>query len=107
MDVRFLIIAISVVLFSCSESVDRTDSNEASKHLSGSKFYDQRCAICHGEDGSLGVSEAKDLSKSNLANKQIEEIINKGKGAMPPFKQTIESDSTLIELIEHIKTLRE
>ena len=107
MDVRFLPLLLLFGFSGCSDSVEKTDGGETRKHINGAKFYEQRCAICHGDDGKLGVSEAKDLSKSKLTNLQIEDVINKGKGAMPPFKQAIESDSTLIELVDHIKTLRE
>ena len=107
MDVRLIGLLILVGLFSCSESTDKLKDEEEPKHLSGVKFYDQRCTVCHGPDGKLGVSDAKDLSISTLAENQIEDIINHGKGAMPPFEHAFDSDSTLIELIEHIKTLRE
>lgn len=107
MDVRFFLLFILLGVSGCSESIEQVNGTEALHHISGVKFYEQRCAICHGKDGKLGVSEAKDLSKSKLTNLQIEDVINKGKGAMPPFKQAIESDSTLIELVDYIKTLRE
>jgi mono/diheme cytochrome c family protein len=107
MDVRLIGLLILVGLFSCSESTERLKDEVVRKHLSGVKFYDQRCTVCHGPDGKLGVSDAKDLSISTLTEKQIEDIIKNGKGSMPPFEHAIESDSTLIELVEHIKMLRE
>lgn len=107
MDVRILFPILFLGLFSCSESIKEMDNYDVTTHLSGVKFYEQRCAICHGTDGKLGLSDAKDLSKSNLSDKDVENIINDGKNGMPPFGHTIESDSTLIELIEHIKLLRE
>lgn len=105
MDVRSLIPIVLFGLFSCSESIEKMDNN-VSTHLSGVKFYEQRCAVCHGHDGKLGVSDAKDLSKSDLSDEGVKDIVNKGKNGMPPFEHTIESDSTLIELVEHIKLLR-
>lgn len=107
MDVRLIGLLLLVCLFSCSESTEKLKDEVEPKHLSGVKFYEQRCTVCHGPDGKLGVSDAKDLSKSTLTEKQIEDIIKSGKGAMPPFEHAIESDSTLIELVEHIKTLIE
>ena len=107
MDVRMIGIILLVGLFSCSDRTEKLKDEVEPKHLSGVKFYDQRCTVCHGSDGKLGVSDAKNLSKSKFTEKQIEDIINHGKGAMPPFKNAFESDSTLIELVEHIKTLRE
>lgn len=106
MDVRLLIPILLLGFFSCSESVEKFDNNDTPKHLSGTTFYEQRCAVCHGNDGKLGVSDAKDLSESDLSDEEVKNIINKGKNGMPPFEHTIESDSTLIELVEHIKLLR-
>lgn len=106
MDVRSLIPILLLGFFSCSESVEKFEKEDTPKHLSGSTYYEQRCAVCHGHDGKLGVSDAKDLSKSDLSDEGVKDIINKGKNGMPPFEHIIESDSTLIELVEHIKLLR-
>lgn len=107
MDVKLFIVLICFGLSSCSEPIEKLENDKTPKHIGGKKFYEQRCAICHGEDGKLGVSEAKDLSKSEMIDQQLKEIIKTGKGVMPPFGHTIESDSTLIELVEHIKTMRD
>lgn len=107
MDVRLIGFILCLGLVGCSDSVENMDEKGTLTHVSGTKFYQQRCDVCHGPDGKLGVSEAKDLSKSTISDKQIEKIIKYGQGSMPPFEHAIESDSTLIELVEHIKSLRE
>jgi len=107
MDVRLIGIVLFFGLLACSESTEKLTEEKTRKHLSGVKFYQQRCDVCHGPDGKLGVSEAKDLSISTITDKQIEKIIKRGQGSMPPLGYAIESDSTLIELVEHIKSLRE
>lgn len=107
MDVRSVIFVLFFGLAACSESSEELTLEDTPKHLSGEKFYQQRCDVCHGPDGKLGVSDAKDLSKSTITDKQIKNYINKGQGAMPPFEHAIEADSTLIELIEYVKLLRE
>lgn len=107
MDVRLIGVFLLLGLTGCSDPIENKDENGTSAHASGVKFYQQRCDVCHGPDGKLGVSEAKDLSQSSLTNNQIVKIIKHGKGSMPPFEHAIESDSTLIELVEHIKSLRE
>ncbi len=106
MDVRVLFF-LCLGLVSCTDSVENGVLEDEKTHIEGGKFYEQRCSVCHGPDGKLGVSEAKDLSISTLSNNKIEEVIKDGKGAMPPFGHSIESDSTLIELIEYVKSLRE
>jgi len=107
MDVRVICIILSLALFGCSQSVEKLNKEDTQEHQGGVKFYQQRCDVCHGPDGKLGVSEAKDLSKSTISESEVEQIVKNGKGAMPPFEHALESDSTLIELVEHIKSLRE
>lgn len=72
----------------------------------GASLYSMHCAQCHGEDGKLGASGAKDLSKSSLSEAQISKIIENGKGAMPPMKALLETDRNTILVIDHIKKLR-
>lgn len=107
MDVKVIGLSLTLFLFSCDNSVEQFSTENTSGHLSGVKFYEQRCDVCHGPDGKRGVSEARDLSTSNLSIEQIEKVIKEGKGTMPPFGYAIESDSTLYELIEHLTSLRE
>lgn len=107
MDVRLIGVILFLGLAGCSDPIEKIGEEVNSTYLNGAKFYQQRCDVCHGSDGRLGVSEAKDLSKSTLTDNQIEKIIKHGQGSMPPFEHAIESDSTLIQLVEHIKSLRE
>ena len=86
--------------------MEEFSTEDSSDYLSGTKFYEQRCEICHGADGKLGVSNATDLSTSALTTDQMEEIVKNGKGAMPAFGYAFENDSTLSELMEHITSLR-
>jgi mono/diheme cytochrome c family protein len=107
MDVRLIGVILFLGLAGCSDPIEKIGDEVNSTYLNGAKFYQQRCDVCHGPDGKLGVSEAKDLSISTITDKQIEKIIKRGQGSMPPLGYAIESDSTLIELVEHIKSLRE
>ena len=97
---------LTLTLASCSRSVDEFSSKDNGGYQSGAKFYEQRCDICHGADGKLGVSSASDLSASVLTTDELKEIIKNGKGAMPAFGHALKSDSTLYALIEHITSLR-
>ena len=67
---------------------------------------DFSCASCHGEDGKLGASGAKDLSTSHLTDAQIKKILQKGKNAMPPMSTILETADNMEFVIQHIKTLR-
>ncbi len=72
----------------------------------GASLYSMHCAQCHGEDGQLGASGAKDLSNSLLSEAQISKLIENGKGAMPPMKALLETDQNINLVIDHIKKLR-
>jgi mono/diheme cytochrome c family protein len=61
---------------------------------------------CHGENGQLGNSGAKDLSTSLLSDEEIREILNEGKGAMPPILELMANPKHMDSVIQHIKTLR-
>ena len=72
----------------------------------GASLFLMHCASCHGEDGKLGASGAKDLSVSKLTDKEIENIINNGKNAMPPMKVLLENKDNIELVIKHVKSLR-
>lgn len=55
----------------------------------GKAAYDNYCANCHGTDGKLGLSGAKDLSISTLDSNSVKTIVANGKGQMMPFKGTL------------------
>ena len=51
------------------------------------RIFRQRCAICHGVKGNLGVNGAGDLTKSNLNLNDRVATIYYGKKTMTPFKE--------------------
>jgi len=72
----------------------------------GASLYILNCASCHGEDGKLGASGAKNLTASKLNDQQIEYIIRKGKNAMPAQEAVLVTDENIKLVIEHVKLLR-
>lgn len=103
-----------VLLFaSCSESkVKRVEEisvqEEEKKPFSledAKSLYTMKCASCHGADGKLGMSGAKDLSKSKITDQQIMCMIQGGQNAMPAFKDII-PDHQLEQLVIVVKSLR-
>lgn len=59
------------------------------QYMQGKKVYKKYCLACHGADGTMGMSGAKDLSESELDLVQRELIIANGKGMMTPFKNIL------------------
>ena len=65
--------------------------------VNGKEIYEEKCALCHGSDGKLGVSGAKDLSVSTLDHKGIVTIITDGKNSMASYKAVLSVEQ--IELV--------
>lgn len=107
---KILFFSSSLFLFSCSSNDSVKENNglvENEVNLSGKELYLQQCAICHGEDGKLGASGAKDLSISKLDAKGAKTIILNGKNGMPPMRELLESEENVLKVIEHIQKLKE
>lgn len=110
MDVRITyFLFIIFVTFSCNsksteKKVEETE-NVNSKNV-GKEIYSNYCISCHGTDGKLGVSDAKNLSESNLTDSMRLDIITNGKNAMPPMKDLIHSKEELLAVSEYIKSLK-
>lgn len=102
----FFIVSI-LLLTACGGGSSKNDAIPSeSPEEKGASLYTVNCASCHGEDGKLGSSGAKDLSVSKLNDKQIEKIIRKGKNAMPSQEAILETDENIKLVIEHVKTLK-
>lgn len=96
------ILGIGFFLTACTTPVEPVGEVENP----GADFFQKRCAECHGMNGSACIAGATDLSTSKLSDAKIEKVILNGQKNMPPFKLLIDSDSVLVQLVEHVKTLR-
>ncbi len=103
--------SVCFVLASCGEPTKpETDvkpiSNEPISLEDARAVYTLNCASCHGPDGTLQASNAKDLSVSTLDEKSIEKVIRKGndKGMMP--YEDMLSTSEIKGLIKFVQNLR-
>jgi mono/diheme cytochrome c family protein len=50
----------------------------------GKALYEANCRLCHGDDGKLGLSGAKDLTATTMDLPAIKDIILHGKNMMAP-----------------------
>nr|WP_294858941.1 cytochrome c [uncultured Fluviicola sp.] len=85
-----LILSSVLLLVGCGETEKPEEetkpvSNEPISLEDARAVYTLNCASCHGPDGTLQASNAKDLSVSKLNESEVEEMIRKGndKGMMP------------------------
>jgi len=74
--------------------------------------YKQRCAMCHGADGSgntaMGRSmKLKDLRAAEvqaMTDDQLYEVIAKGKGKMPGYEKSLGAD-TCRQLVAYVREM--
>lgn len=107
----FLGVCSCSLLVACSSSNSSESNNPVDTSLPMSvdearAVYAINCASCHGQDGKLGASGAKDLSKSNATDGFIKNTIAKGndKGMMP-YDQIL-GKREIDGLVKFVKTLR-
>jgi cytochrome c6 len=99
---------VGLLFFACKDTAQSPENiSKQTPSEQGASLYTMHCAQCHGEDGKLGASGAKDLSKSRLSDAHITTIIKNGKGAMPSMKALLESDENINLVLSHIKGLRQ
>lgn len=108
MVLRTSIYFVSILLFTACGSGSPKDDALPSEtpEQKGENLYVLNCASCHGEDGKLGSSGAKNLTVSKLSDQQIEKIIRKGKNAMPALEAILETDGNIKLVVAHVKSLR-
>jgi len=69
-------------VYSKRKAVPKENANQLASN-DGKSLYELNCAVCHGNDGKLGLAGAKDISITSMDISAITEIIRNGKGAMP------------------------
>lgn len=91
----------STLYFSCNSG----EKNSKSGNDEVAKLWKQNCALCHGNDGRLGVNGAKDLRLSELSLGPRKEIITNGKGKMIGFENKL-SKEQIEELAKYTFTFK-
>lgn len=60
--------------------------------VNGKEIFEEKCSLCHGNDGKLGMSGAKDLSATQLNHQGIVAIITDGKNTMASYKTVLSAE---------------
>jgi len=74
----------------------------------GSMIFQEKCAACHGKNGTAVLPGTPHFSKGERMEKpdnSLSSSINNGLNAMPPFKGSL-SDAQLGDLLAYIRTLK-
>jgi len=86
-----------IVSFSLAYKAKKMKAGPETIAKTGKEIFEEKCSLCHGNDGKLGMSGAKNLAITTLNHQNIVEIITNGKNAMAAYKTTLSADQ--IELV--------
>jgi cytochrome c6 len=109
MDVKIIFVSALVGLTSsCSNSVESySESSQDQEPPDGELLFLNNCASCHGVDGKLGVSSAKDLTQTKLDTAGIYKVVVEGKKVMPPFGFILTTEEERNAVVNHAISLKD
>lgn len=68
-------------------------------------LFEQKCSLCHGNDGTAGIGNAANLQTSKADSATSFKIIMDGKSSMPSFKSQL-SEQQIHKLANYVLSLR-
>ena len=71
----------------------------------GQTVFTKNCRLCHGTDGTLGLSGAANLSITALNLEEIKNVVINGRKAMPSWKAQL-SEEQIQQVAEYVLTLK-
>ncbi|MBK8699760.1 MAG: cytochrome c [Saprospiraceae bacterium] len=100
-------LALLAALLACGngDNAAKMASAPSAPAVDGAKIFKVSCAICHGNDGKLGLNGSKDLSVSVLSLEDRIALITTGKGLMPAQGSILKSDE-IKAVAEYTLTLK-
>ena len=101
-----LTIAGGMFLLLACAAADGTSMEDDAPVSVGASIFRSQCVMCHGRNGKLNMSGAKDLTKSILTKEEMNAIVTYGKGGMIGFRKTL-SKKQIGEVVDHVRTLHE
>jgi len=106
MDLRPFTIAVLplLVAMACAGSGEPSASPPGVGAATGETIYRTHCTLCHGNDGKLNLSGAKDLSVSVLTREEMIRQVSEGKGAMMAYKNVL-TRKEIEAVVDHVRTL--
>lgn len=103
----FSVLVLCVVAILHSTSCGNSDKGTAGSTdvVSAEQLYADNCMICHGKDGTAGMSGATDLSTSVLSHTNTVDVITNGRNTMRAFSGQF-SKEEIEALAKHVESLR-
>ncbi len=96
--------APALLLLSCGGGNTGTAPATEPPRSIGEMIFDTHCTLCHGSDGRLGISGAKDLTTSPLARNEMIAVVTHGRGTMMPYKNILKPEE-IEAVVDHVRTL--
>ena len=81
-----------VVSFGLAHKAKDAKAGGKTVAMTGKEIFTEKCALCHGDNGKLGMSGAKDLSVTQLNHASIVTIITDGKNTMASYKSSLSAE---------------
>lgn len=81
-----------IVSFGLAQKVKEGKAGPKTVAVNAKEIFEEKCTLCHGSDGKLGMSGAKDLSVTQLNHAGIAEIISNGKNGMASYKEVLTAE---------------
>ena len=78
-----------IVAFGLANKAKEAKARGTTIAVSGKEIFEEKCTLCHGSNGKLGLSGAKDLSVTALDHQNIVTIISEGKNTMASYKAVL------------------
>ena len=95
---------LALLLAACGGKTAETGT-AGKEALEGKSIYDAQCVRCHGSNGKLGLSGAKDLTVTALTPAEMVNVISNGAsgGMMPSYKEVL-SEGEIKAVADYIET---
>jgi len=104
-----LVLFVGLTLFVASI----VQANPSPDSAASTATFRTKCAVCHGQDGggsdvgkSMNVPDLRAPAVQKLSDPQLTQIISKGKGGMPSFKNSL-SEEQIHALVAHLRSLHQ
>ena len=81
-----------IVAFGIAQKAKNEKAGDKIIAINGKEIFEEKCTLCHGSDGKLGMSGAKDLSVTALDHQNIVAIITNGKNTMASYKAVLSTE---------------
>lgn len=78
-----------IVSFGLGEKIKSVKGGEKTVAISGKEIFEQKCVLCHGNDGKLAANGSKDLSVTLLNHTDMVKVIAEGKNTMASYKEVL------------------